>query len=74
MIGPVHEKDTRVRVNAMRKMLSMPLVFSDEFRHSKFVAYKVKDALLGDPALVLSYPDSGLRIDSVNGQIGRAHV
>ena len=29
MIGPVHEKDTRVRVNAMRKMLSMPLVFSD---------------------------------------------
>ena len=29
MIGPVHEKDTRVRVNAMRKMLSIPLVFSD---------------------------------------------
>ena len=29
MIGPVQEKDTRVRVNAMRKMLRRPLVFSD---------------------------------------------
>ena len=29
MIGPVQENDTRVRVNAMRKMLSRPLVFSD---------------------------------------------
>ena len=26
MMGPVHENDTRVRVNAMKKMLSMPLV------------------------------------------------
>ena len=29
MIGPVQEKDTSVRVNAMRKMLSSPVVFSD---------------------------------------------
>ena len=29
MIGPVHENDTNVRVKAMRKMLSSPLVFSD---------------------------------------------
>ena len=29
MIGPVQEKDTRVSVNAIRKMLSIPLVFSD---------------------------------------------
>lgn len=36
---------------------------------------KMKYALLGDPALVLSYPDSGLRIDSVNGQpLGTATV
>ena len=27
MIGPVHEKDTSVRVNAIRKMLSNPPVF-----------------------------------------------
>lgn len=36
---------------------------------------KMKYALLGDPALVLAYPDSGLRIDSVNGQpLGTANV
>ena len=29
MMGPVHENDTKVRVKAMRKMLSIPLVFSD---------------------------------------------
>ena len=29
MIGPVHEKLTSERVNAMRKMLRMPLVCSD---------------------------------------------
>ena len=29
MMGPVHENDTNVSVNAMRKMLSKPLVFSD---------------------------------------------
>ena len=29
MMGPVQENDTSVSVNAMRKMLSMPLVFSD---------------------------------------------
>ena len=29
MMGPVHENDTSVSVNAMRKMLSSPLVFSD---------------------------------------------
>ena len=29
MIGPVQENDTRVRVNAMRKILRRPLVFSD---------------------------------------------
>ena len=28
MMGPVQENDTSVRVNAMRKMLSNPLVFS----------------------------------------------
>ena len=28
MIGPVHEKETSVRVNAMRKILISPLVFS----------------------------------------------
>lgn len=28
MIGPVQENDTNVRVKAMRKMLSSPLVFS----------------------------------------------
>ena len=28
-MGPVHENDTNVRVKAIRKILSMPLVFSD---------------------------------------------
>ena len=29
IMGPVHENDTNVRVKAIRKILSMPLVFSD---------------------------------------------
>lgn len=29
---------------------------------------KMKYVLLGDPALALSYPDSGIRIDSINGK------
>src|SRR5574344_2928219 len=29
MMGPVHENDTNVSVNAMRNILSSPLVFSD---------------------------------------------
>lgn len=29
MIGPVQEKDTSTKVNAMRKILSSPVVFSD---------------------------------------------
>ena len=29
MIGPVHENDTKARVNAIRKMLSNPVVLSD---------------------------------------------
>jgi hypothetical protein len=29
MIGPVHENDTKARVNAIRNMLSNPVVLSD---------------------------------------------
>ena len=54
------------------------VVFSEEFRHSKFVAYKVKDAIVdyfrdttGErPNIRITNPDVKLNIH----KIGRAHV
>ena len=58
------------------------VVFSNEFRHSKFVAYKVKDAIVdyfrdktGErPSVRINNPDVLLNIHIAEDQIGRAHV
>ena len=52
------------------------VVFSEEFRHSKFVAYKVKDAIVDQfreqtgqrPNISITNPDIGLHIHIADGQ------